>query len=224
MLNPNAQLYMRVKPAISRKMNYIRRLSSDVSGIYKLSDGNPEFVVRYHGVVYLRGETFRQDIAKYLCGAAVEKLFKDSQLRPKRVNLTISNDMEHGITVLDPNTKAKLEFNLKSIAFCCTDFNRPKVFSFLADIDDALQCHVFGAEREDKARLIALTLRNTFQEAFSNWGRTAKKDERIKGRKTGYRRLQGTLKEIEETTANSDETEYQSNKKTMENPSPASET
>ena len=195
-----------MKPTILRKMNYIRRLSSDVSGVYKLSDGNPEFVVRYHGVVYLRGETFRQDIAKYLCSAAVEKLFKDSQLRPKRVNLTISSDMEHGITVLDPNTKAKLEFNLKSIAFCCTDFNRPKVFSFLADIDDALQCHVFGAEREDKARLIALTLRNTFQEAFSNWGRNVKKDERIKGRRISYLRLQETLQEIEETTANSDET------------------
>lgn len=180
-------------------MNYIRRLSGDVSGIYKLSDGNPEFVARYHGVVYLRGEEFRQDIAKYLCSAAVDKLFKDAQMTPKRVNLTISSNMEHGITVLDPTTKAKLEFNLQSIAFCCIDCNRPRVFSFLAHIDGALQCHVFGAEREDKARLITLTLRNTFEEAFSKWGNTKKKEERIKLRKTSHPCIHEPLKEVDET-------------------------
>ena len=180
-------------------MNYLRRLSGDVSGIYKLSDGNPEFTVRYHGVVLLRGETFRQDIAKYLCSAAVEKLFKDSQVRPKRVNLVVSNDMEQGVTVLDPNTKAKLEFNLKSIAFCCIDFNRPKVFSFLADVNEALQCHVFTAEREDKARLITLTLRSTFQEAFTKWDKAMKKEERARGRKLSYACMHETLSEVDET-------------------------
>ena len=180
-------------------MNYLRRLSGDVSGIYKLSDGNPEFVVRYHGVVYLRGETFRQDIAKYLCDAAVEKLFKDAQMRPKRVSLTISSDMEQGITVLDPSTKAKLEFNLQSIAFCCIDFNRPKVFSFLADINNALQCHVFSAEREDKARLITLALKSVFQEAFSKWDKTIKKEQRNNGRRISYARMHETLKEVDET-------------------------
>lgn len=183
-------------------MNYLRRLSGDVSGIYKLSGGNPEFSVRYHGVVYLKGETFRQDIAKYLCNAAVEKLLKDSQMRPKRVDLTISSEIDQGVTILDPNTKAKLEFNLQSIAFCCININRPKVFSFLADVDGALQCHVFAAEREDKARLITLTLRNTFQEAFTKWDRTTKKEERVKGRRKQLTFMPETLKEVDETGQN----------------------
>lgn len=180
-------------------MNYLRRLSGDVSGIYKLSDGNPEFIVRYHGVVYLRGETFRQDIAKYVCSAAVEKLLKDSQMRAKRVHLTVSSEMEEGIKVLDPCTKATLKFSLQSIPFCCTDINQPKMFSFLADTDGALQCHVFAAEREDKARLIALTLRNTFQDAFSKWDKTSKKEERVKMRRISCALMQETLNEVDET-------------------------
>lgn len=182
-------------------MNYIRRLSGDTAGIYKLSDGNPEFVCRYLGVVFLRGETFRQDLGQFLCNAAVKRLFKDSQVRPKKVTLTISCDMESGVTVLDPVTKAKLMFTLHSIAFCCIDKERPKIFSFLAEVEGALQCHVFKSEREDKARLMTLTIANAFQEAFSKFDRTQKRDERIQNRRASYAmtRVHGSLKEVEES-------------------------
>lgn len=180
-------------------MNLIRRLSGDVSGIYKLDEGNPEFTVRYNGVVYLRGETFRKDIAKYLCNAAVEKLFEDSTKRAKRITLTVSCDMNKGITIVDASTQAKLAFDLQSIAFSCVDLNRPKVFSFLADIDGCLQCHVFVAEREDKARLITLTMKNTFEEAFSKCDRNSQKEERIKRRKTSVKSTgYETLEELDE--------------------------
>lgn len=185
---------------IEDRMNYIRRLSGDTAGIYRLSDGDPEFVVKYLGVVLLRGETFKQDLGKYLCNAAVEKLFKDSQLRPKKVTLTISCDLERGLRVVDPVTKAELVFTLQSIAFCCIDKDRPKVFSFLAEVKGALQCHVFKSEREDKARLMTLTIANAFQEAFSKWDRSQKKAEREHGRRIsyGFSQLHESLKEVEE--------------------------
>lgn len=181
-------------------MNYIRRLSGDTAGIYRLSEGNPEFVVRYLGVVFLRGETFKQDHGKYLCNAAVEKLFKDSQMRPKKVTLTISCDLEQGVTVSDPTSEAKLAFTLQSIAFCCIDKDRPKVFSFLAEVEGALQCHVFKSEREDKARLMTLTIANAFQEAYSKWDRSQKKEERQRDRRVsyGFLQTQESLKEVDE--------------------------
>lgn len=182
------------------KMNYIRRLSGDTAGIYRLSNGDPEFVVQYLGVVLLRGETFKQDLGKHLCTAAVEKLFKESQVRPKKVALTVTCDLEKGVTVVDPATKAELAFTLQSIAFCCIDKNRPKVFSFLAEVDGALQCHVFKSEREDKARLMTLTIANAFQEAFRKWSRMEKKEEREKERRVsyGFTQLHESLKEIDE--------------------------
>jgi hypothetical protein len=153
---------------------------------YELNPSEPVFNAKYLGKITV-AERFCPSNGYALSANYAEQLLllnRKSGKSPRKMEILISKNISRGLLLSDPTGKIEEEtFQLQNIAFCTTIKQRSKVFTFIAEQEGKLQCHVFLCSKEAKARAVCLAVTRAFTVAHDEWSRKrtriVKKKERL---------------------------------------------
>lgn len=156
-----------------------RKFSSEkYKGYYELNDKEPIFTARYLGVTNVDAP-FQPERAHEISARCVDKLHKNLQDsgKKRKVSLLISTNVSRGLTLTEKGSEKEAYYALYDIAFCSTDVRDESIFSFIADCDGELQCHVFAFKNEESAKAVCMALSNAFSTAHGEWMRKQKREK-----------------------------------------------
>lgn len=161
-----------------------RKFSSEKGkGYYELNDEEPSFTARYLGMARL-DDMFQPERGHEVSARCVDKLHRVLQNKSKqrKVALLVSSNISRGLTVSEKGSNKAVCYELYNIAFCSTDIRNQAIFSFIADCDGEVQCHVFAFKTEEMAKAMCLALSDAFTMAHGEWMRKQKREESKRGR------------------------------------------
>lgn len=161
-----------------------RKFSSEKGkGYYELNDEEPSFEARYLGMTRLE-DMFQPERGHDISARCVDKLHKilKSKSKQRKVSLLVSANISRGLTVTEKGSSKEVGYALYNIAFCSTDIRNQTIFSFIADCDGELQCHVFAFKSEEMAKSVCWSLSEAFTTAHGEWMRKQKREESKRGR------------------------------------------
>ena len=156
-----------------------RKFSSEKrKGYYELNNEEPSFTAKYLGMTQL-DVMFQPERGNEISARCVDKIHRvvPSKSKQRKVTLLISPNISRGLTVMEKGSTKEACYELDHIAFCSTDVRNQLIFSFIADCDGDLQCHVFAFKTEEMAKEACFALFNAFTVAHGEWLKKQKREE-----------------------------------------------
>ena len=157
-----------------------RKFSSErAKGYYQLNDSEPKFAAEYLGMI-LVDELFQPEKGEAISARCVDKLspVMNRKRKERKVSLLISSNISRGITVTEIPNNEEVCYELHQVAYCSTDVRNHAIFSFIAECNKELQCHVFAFKSEETSKAACLAVSNAFLSAHEEWLRKQKRESR----------------------------------------------
>lgn len=157
-----------------------RKFSSErAKGYYQLNDAEPKFTAQFLGMIPV-DELFQPEKGRVISARCVDKLYPvvNSKRKERKVSLLISSNISRGITVTEIPNNEEVCYELRNVAFCSTDVRNHAIFSFIAECNEELQCHVFAFKSEETSKEACLALSNACLSAHEEWLRKQKRESR----------------------------------------------
>ncbi|EDO37912.1 predicted protein [Nematostella vectensis] len=150
-----------------------RKISTESEHSYQLNDPEPKFTAQYLGKKFILEEEFHPSKGYPITAKYANILTRECpERKARKMELLISRNIHRGLCVTDPTGKTPEEtFQLQNIAFCTTIKQNKKLFSFIAEVEGKLECHVFTCSKEAKAKAICVALSRAFLSAHADWTR-----------------------------------------------------